>query len=933
MKLFKIILIICLGFYVPIFAQEYNLADKLSVDKNIKIGKLPNGLTYYIRKNSLPKDRLELRLAIKAGSVLEDDDQRGLAHFTEHMAFNGTKHFKKNELISYLQSVGIKFGKDLNAYTSFNETVYRLLVPTEKTTVVDSAFLVLEDWAHNLNFDAEEIESERGVITEEWRIGRGATQRMQDKYFPVIFNESRYGQRLPIGKLEVIKNFKHETIRRFYNDWYRPDLMAVIVVGDIDVDAYEQKIKDYFNKIPAKVNPRVLPVFDIPGHATTLFSINTDKEATQTQLMIYTKLPREDESTLSDYRKFICEQMFHFVMNQRLGNLARGAEPPFVSAKTAFQSLSPTKESFLISGRMNENEVEKGLKAILEELEKVKRYGFTETEFERAKKSVMLKYQRAYNERAKTSSDAYASELLRNFLSNEAIPGIEFEYEFISKELPKIQLSDLNDFDNSFLIDSNRVVVINGPEKEGVKMPLKEDLQAIIDNVVKSELVAYQDKSVAFEWPGNKPVAGKINKEKLDKKLDITTLTLSNGAKIMLKPTKFKNDEINMIAYSKGGHNLYSNDDYYSALYASSLVGESGIANLSKEDFSKAFVGKEIKVTPFLDSKSEGVSGKTSLKDMELLFQLTNLYFTQANIDSASAESFIKKTKSNLSTIKLNPQKYFEDKVSEMLSGNNFRAGGIPDEADLDKIDIKRAQQIFRERFANAADFTFVFVGSFEVNQLKPFIETYIASLPSTSEREKVMDLGIRPPKGKIEKIIHKGKDYKSNVSLIFTGEKKYNPHDEFLLKSMNDVLTIKFTENLREKKSGVYGVRAGGRFNRSPYESYMEQISFQCSPDNVDTLINAVFEEVKKIETSGVEIKDLNKVKLAQKNELEIGLKSNTYWLNELTKSVIYNSKITDGKENFVLIDKLNSKEIQKFIPKVFGENYIRAVLLPENK
>lgn len=933
MKLIKYILIIYFGISVSAFAQEYKLSDKLSTDKNIRIGKLSNGLTYYIRKNALPKDRVELRLAIKAGSVLEDEDQRGLAHFTEHMAFNGTKHFKKNDLISYLQSVGIKFGKDLNAYTSFDETVYRLLVPTVKNNVVDSAFLVLEDWAHNLNFDTEEIENERGVITEEWRIGRGASQRMQDNYFPVIFHNSKYGQRLPIGKVDIIKNFKPETLRRFYADWYRPDLMAVIAVGDIDVDAYEAKIKEHFNGIPVKVNPKPRPVFDVPSHPSTLFSINSDKEATQTQLMIYTKVPNYNETTLGDYRDFVIEQMFHFVLNQRLGDLARGTEPPFISAKSSFQSLSPNKKAFLISGRLNDNEVGKGLKAILEEVEKVKRYGFTETELERAKKSIMLKYQRAYNDREKSPSEGYASELLRNYLSNEAIPGIDFEYNFVNKELPGIKLSELNDFDNSFLIDSSRVIIVNCPDKDGVKMPLEEELRTIVNNVAGSQLNAYQDKSVSFEWPGKKPVAGSIVKSKFDKKQNVTTLFLSNGVKVVLKPTKYKNNEINLVGYSKGGHNLYSNDDYFSALYASALVGESGIANLTKEDINKAFVGKEIHVSPFLDSKSEGISGKSSEKDVELLFQLTNLYFTQPKIDSVAALSFLKKTKSNLATIKLNPQKYFEDQISRLLTNNSLRGGGIPNESDLDKINPKRSLEIFRERFANAGDFTFIFVGSFNVEELKPLIETYFASMPTTSVCEEIKDLGIRPPSGKIDKVIHKGKDHKSNVSLIFTGEQKFTTKDEYLLKSLNDVLTIKFTENLREKKSGVYGVRSGGKYSKTPYPNYIEQISFQCSPENVDTLINAVFDEINKVKNNGVEAKDLNKVKLAQKNELELSLKTNAYWINELAKSIIYNSKISDGKEDFKLIESLNSKDLQKFINRVFGNNYIRATLLPEEK
>jgi zinc protease len=933
MKSIKFIIVFSFGILFSGVAQQYNLNDKLGADKSIKVGVLPNGLTYYIRKNNLPKDRVEMRLAINAGSILEDDDQRGLAHFVEHMAFNGTKHFDKNELISYLQSVGIKFGKDLNAYTSFNETVYRLLVPTDKDTVVDKAFLVLEDWAHNITFDDKEIEKERGVITEEWRIGRGANQRLQDKYYPVIFHNSQYAQRLPIGKKEVIDNFKPETLRRFYKDWYRPDLMAVIVVGDIDVDKYEQKIKDHFNAIPTRTTERPRPIFDVPNHASTLFSISTDKEATQTQIMFYSKTSHKDETTLADYRGFLIEQIYHLILNERFGELGRSANPPYISAKSTYQTIARNKDAFGVSARVSQDGVEKGLKAILEEVERVKRFGFTASELERAKKGTLMKYERIYKGREKSESDGYASELVRNFLAKEPIPGVPFEYEFAQNQIPSISLQELNDFDNEFLTDSNRVIVVTGPEKEGVQMPTEAALFAIVNQVPKTELVAIADKTVAFEWAGQKPTAGTIVKEEKDASLNLTTLTLSNGAKVLLKPTDFKNEEINLIAYSKGGHSLCADSDFYSALYASTLVTESGIANLSKSDKSKAFVGREVSVSPFLNATSEGLSGKTNPKDLETFLQLTNLYFTQARIDSSAFKTFITKTKSSLSTLQLNPQKYFEDQVSRTLSNNHPRGGGFPTPADLDKVNIKRSLDIFHERFANAGDFNFVLVGSFDIAKIKPLIETYIASLPATSAREKCKDLGIRPPKGKVEKVIYKGTDQKSSVNLTFTNSIKFTSKDEYLLKSLNDVLTIKFMENLREKKSGVYGVRSGGRFVHFPYENYVEQITFQCAPENVETLIAAALDEIEKVKNNGVEEKDLNKVKLAQKNELEMNLKTNAYWINELTVNLINGVKTSEGKDEAEQINQLSSKDLQQFAKKIFGANYCRFELYPENK
>ncbi len=480
----------------------------------------------------MPKDRVELRLAVNAGSVLEDDDQRGLAHFTEHMAFNGTKHFQKNELISYLQSVGVKFGMHLNAYTSFDETVYKLLIPTDKNDVVDKAFLVLEDWAHNITFDAQEIENERGIITEEWRIGRGAGQRMMESYLPAVFHNSKYAERLPIGDIDVITNFKHETIRRFYNDWYRPDLMAVIVVGDIDVNEYEKKIKAHFNNILVRQNVRPRPLFETPNHASTLFSINSDKETTQTQIAIYSKTPHKETTTLSDYRNSIIEQLYHFVLNQRFGDKARSDEPPFISARSSFRPITRMNDAFLVSARVQDNGVELGLKSILEELERAKRYGFTESELERAKKSVNMRYERLFAEHKKTESESYAAKSLRHFLANQPLLDIPFEYEFVKNQLPTISLEELNAFDNAFLSDSNRVVVVTAPEKEGIKLPTEESLREITSNIPNADLEPYSDNAVKYEWKGKKPTAGKIVKEeKKHRKAGVTIFTLSNGGK------------------------------------------------------------------------------------------------------------------------------------------------------------------------------------------------------------------------------------------------------------------------------------------------------------------------------------------------------------------------------------------------------------------
>jgi zinc protease len=579
--------------------------------------------------------------------------------------------------------------------------------------------------------------------------------------------------------------------------------------------------------------------------------------------------------------------------------------------------------------RVKDNGVEEGLTAAMTVLERAKRFGFTVSELERAKKSITLMYDKAVAEADKTSSDEVASELIRNFLAKEAIPGIAFEANFAKSQLPGISLDEMNQFDDAFLVDSNRVIIVTGPDKAGVTIPGEQRLREIVASVEKLELTPYVDKSNKFEWPGAQPAAGVIMKESMD--AGLTKLTLSNGVNVWLKPTDFKNNEVYVVAISAGGHSLVADSDYYSAVYASSLLGESGIANLDKNDMAKAFTGKIVSVKPFLNSTTEGITANASPKDLELLFQLSYLYFTQSKIDSASTALFIEKTKESMEALRNNPARVFSNEVTKLMTGNHPRGGGIPNSTDLDKIQWKRSESILHERFANAADFKFIVVGAFDPTTIKPLLEKYIASLPSSSVREKAKDLGIRPPKGLATKDVFKGKDQKCTVQMTYTGSIPVSLENNYLLKSMNDVLTIKLTETLREQMSGTYSVRSRGSLNKVPYTNYVETISFQCTPAMADTLINAAQKEIEKIRTFGVEPADLNKVKLAQKNQLDLNLKDNAFWTQELTNDLMELNKIPTASEFSNLIEKLTSEQIQKMAKKVFGKNYIQAVLKPE--
>lgn len=915
-------------------AQEYNLSDKIPVDKNIRIGKLANGFTYYIRKNTKPEQRVELRLAVNAGSVLEDDNQQGLAHFVEHMAFNGTTHFAKNELINTLQSMGVKSGTHLNAYTSFDETVYQLSIPTNNSDLTRNAFQILEDWAHNVSFDSQQIDGERGIVTEEWRTGRGADQRMRDQYLPEIFFQSQYANRLPIGKIDIIQNFKHDQLIQFYKDWYRPDLTALVVVGDIDVNAYEQLIIKHFGGIKMPTNPKKRLYYPVPDHAETRYVITSDKEATQTQFVIYSKKAHTEQNTLDDYRDGIIEKLYISMLNERFTEMARGTNPPFILASASASSAGRTKDAFTVSGRVRENNgIEKGMQYVLEELERAHRFGFTTTELQRAKKEMLRDYERTFENRNKTESARFVGELVRNYLVNEAIPGIAYEYTFTKNQLPGINLQEVNSYDTTFGSDTNKVIIVLGTEKAVDPLPDVTALQKVVAAASKAQLSAYEDKAVAFVWKNDQLKNGKIIKETSDKKVGFTTFTLSNGVKVLVKPTDFKNNTISITGYSQGGHSLCSDEDYYSTIYASMLVNESGIGGLSKTELSKALAGKSVSASIVLNSTNEGIKSHTTVDELETCLQLINLYFTQPTIDSTVFKTFIDKQKTNLTNIMSNPGRYFDKEIQKVMTNNHPRMGGIPSLTDLSKMKREVAERIVKERFANAADFGFVVVGTVDTTQLKPLLEKYIASLPATKNAEKARDLGIRAPKGIIAKDFFKGKEDKSSVNLIFAGEAKYNVKENYYLSSLNEVLSIKFLETLREEKSGIYGVHASGNIVKYPYSNYKEQISFQCASGNVDSLITSALNIVERIKKEGVDNITLDKIKKAQKNSIELSAKSNAYWESELLNEAVYKIKAETYEDAISRIDKLSSNDLQKIARKIFRDNYSRFVLYAEKQ
>ncbi|MBI5858119.1 MAG: insulinase family protein [Sphingobacteriales bacterium] len=919
---------------VSVAWSQINVEQPMPLDPKVKIGRLPNGLTYYIRHNSLPEKRVELRLVVNAGSVMEDDDQLGLAHFMEHMNFNGTKHFPKNELVSYLQSIGVQFGADLNAYTGFDETVYILPVPTDKPGLVDKGLQILEDWAHDALLDSAEIEKERGVVIEEWRLSRGADERMMKQTLPVQYHNSRYADRLPIGTKFSLDNFSHAALKRFYSDWYRPDLQAVVVVGDIDVNDMEQKIKKIFGDIPAPSSPRKREMFTVPDHEETLLVVAKDKETAFPSVEVLYKKPLQPQVTIGDYCRYMNTRLFTGMLNTRFREITLKPNPPFVGAGAFYgNSLARTKDVYQLGANTSDTGMARSLYILLLENRRVLQFGFTQSEFGLQKKQMQSLYDRIFSEREKEESYKYVDEYVNNFLINEPIPGIEWEYDFVKQYLSSVKLDDVNKLAAQWITRNNMVITLNAPDKESVKIPSTDDIKKLIEDADIASIEPYKEKVLASSlMDGSKLKPGKTINVKTDDNLQTTTFKLSNGVTVILKPTNFKNDEILFRAFSKGGHSLVKDVDYYSASNAAPIVAQSGVGNFSAIELGNMLKGKSTNLSSNISLYSEGLSGSTIPKETETLLQLIHLYFTSPRKDKDAFESFKTRQKQLYANLGANPQIYFSSEFQKLMTQNHPRAGGLPKPEDFDKINLDRSVQIYKERFANAGDFTFLFVGAISEDTLKPLLERYIGSLPGSTAKENFKDLGIRPPSGKVEKVVNKGSEPQSMVNIVFTSPVPYNAKDNFTLQSLADVMNIKLIEQLREEKGGVYGVSASGRLLKYPYSYSSFTISFPCSPDNADTLSNAAIEELKKIIQNGVTAEDLEKIKEQQKRKLEVDLKQNQFWLNSLYDAFYLGNNPADILNRQKEIEGLTSKMIQDAAKKYISlSKYIRMVLQPD--
>jgi len=929
-RLFKLLWILpLLALVKPVQSQE-----KMPIDPNVRMGKLDNGLVYYIRKNAKPEKRVELRLAVNAGSVLESDDQQGLAHFCEHMCFNGTKNFPHAELVNTIERMGIKFGADLNAYTSFDETVYMLKVPTDQPDLIEKGFQILEDWAHQVTFDGKEIDKERGVILEEWRLGLGADDRMRKKAFPVIFKDSKYAERVPIGKPEILKTFKHETLRQFYKDWYRPDLQAIVVVGDIDVDQMEQKIKQHFSQIQNPPNERKREVFDLPSNKEPLISIETDEEATSNNVMFFYKHPKKNIETVEDFKLKLMQDLFTGMINNRLEEISQKPDCPYIYAGTEYGSfLARTKDAYLGYAVSKENQIDKSLETVMTENQRVKLFGFTPTEFERQKAELLKEYEKQAKEYDKMESSNLAMEYVYHYLAKNPIPGAIKEHEFAKKFLPEIKLDEVNALAKQWITDDNLVMMITAPKKDAIKVPTKDEVLKIIDKVKSLQLTPYEDKQTDAPLLAKMPEGSKLVSRNENKELGTVELTFENGAQVILKQTDFKNNEIQFSGFTLGGTSLASNEDILNAMYASSIIEECGLGQFSKTDLKKKLTGKDIEISPYIQDLKQGFTGKVAPADLETMLQLLYMYFTDVRKDEEAFKSFMSKLKSQFMFISNNPQFAFFDKFTKIITQNDPRTILIPTEEQLQTVSLEKSIQFFKERFNNARNFKFFFVGNVNENEALPLIQKYIGGLPSQPNSEMWKDVSPKFPSGIIQETVYKGKDEKGFVGMAWNTAYQWSTENNIKTNMMIKILDIMLRENVREKESGTYGIQARLDYDKYPKEEVAITIIFGCNPKNQDKLSKVVLKQIQALQKKGPSEENLNKIKEQLIRERETDLKKNNWWIRKLENMSYYNDKAYIA-EYANIVNSTTAKEIQDISNKYFNlNNYVKVYLKPEKK
>ena len=929
-RLFTTLLV--LGSVVIASAQQQPQMPPIPTDPNVRIGKLENGLTYYIRHNELPENRADFYIAQKVGSILEEENQRGLAHFLEHMCFNGTTNFPGKGIINWLETIGVRFGENLNAYTSIDETVYNINnVPVMRDGIVDSCLLILHDWANDLTLDPKEIDNERGVIHEEWRTGQGAMMRMYEQALPKAFEGSKYGHRLPIGTIEVIDNFPYQALRDYYEKWYRPDQQGIVVVGDIDVDKVEAKIKEIFSPIEMPANPAERVYEAVPDNKEPIITIAKDKEQPMTMIYIWHKHPATPNEAKSNMGYLVQNYLFSMIesmLNARLEELKQSAEPPFIDAgaqNTDFL-LAKTVEAFAGIAISKEDGIPTALAAIIREIERARKFGFTASEYARAKAEYLRMLESAYNERDKMKNNQYVQEYVRHFIDNEPIPGIETEYALMNQLAPNIPVEAINSILPQLIKDENIVINIFGPDKEGMVYPTEAEILDILNKTKAEEITAYVDKVSDEPLMKEAPKAGKIVKTE-EGPFGSTALTLSNGVRVVLKTTDFKADEIRMRAFSPGGTSVFGTKEALQLKMLNSVAGLGGLGNFSNVDLEKVLAGKKATIGATISGLSEGLNGSCSPKDLETLLQLVYLSFTAPRMDDAAFQSFKQRTKASLANQEADPMTALTDTLQMEMYGNHPLAGRIKAEM-IDQIDYNRIMEMYKDRFKEAGDFTFLFVGNINLEEAKPLIETYLGGLPTINRKENYQDIKMDIRKGTHKNLFEKQMETpKATVLNIISGNCEYNLKNDLLMTMLSQTMSMVYLETVREKEGASYGVSAFGQLSRGIKDEAIFQIYFDTDPAKREKMEQIVMSELQKVAQEGPRPEHLAKVKeFLLKKHIE-NAKENGYWLGQLNNYYWYNTDMNTDYEK--LVNELSVEDVKKFTKALLDQGNIIEITM----
>jgi len=925
-------------------APEVLDADgNLLFDPEVTRGTLSNGLEYYIRRNQEPRERAHLSLVVKAGSILEEEQQRGLAHFVEHMAFNGTERFEKQEIVDYLESIGSSFGAHLNAYTTYDSTVYFLEIPTDDPEILENAFRILSDWAYAISFDPEEVELERGVVLEEWRISQGFDSRWRDGIYQALFGESRYSHRSPIGLVDVIENAPVEEFHAFYERWYRPDLMSVIAVGDFDPEVIEAKVKQHFAPAPegealqaraAVAAPVTLPVYEIPEHAEPRIDIFTDQEAPGTQLILVLKTPPRTGQDLVWFREYVAEQLAYAMLNARLFERGQTADPPYLWAGGSRGFFVNPTDIVQFAVVVEQGGLEAGFEALLEEIQRVRQHGFTATELAREKINLLRSIESAYKQRDQRQSEALASEYRTHFLLGTPAPGITAEWHLYQQVLPEVSLAEVDELAGFWTVTGNAVVLALRPEdpEAASDEALGAAIAAQFEGQSALAVDAYEDAVGDIPLLADLPTPGSITEEESIDSIDAVRWTLSNGITVIAKQTDFKNDEVLFNAFSPGGHSLVSDEDYVSALYADDIASGSGVGLHDSVTLDKLLAGKRVSVAPYIGALFEGLGGSASPEDLETLFQLITLYVTEPRLDPNYFATYEARLRSSAEARANDPDSVFFDKVNTARAQDHLRARPLS-LAVIEELDLERAEAVYDDRFADFSDATFVFVGAFDWDELRDLSARYLASLPATGRAEDWVNHDIDPPPGVHEHVVRKGIEPRSQTILLYAGEASWSREEALAADVAGEILGTRLRESVREDLGGTYAIGVSGSVGSMPDSEYLFYVLFGSDPARVDELIDAVEVEIAWLRGGG-EQSYLDTVKEQLRTSREEQVRQNGFWLGQIETVVQRGESFEEINRFDERLEALTLEEVAAAARRyLLDDTYIQVVLLPEEE